>query len=81
MTWTHEFGNQYTEEILAMTLSVDSMNPKVNTMDNQISPQEPRNTSTDHEKPISQSMGSFDDLKARIRHHYELASEYYQALW
>lgn len=34
-----------------------------------------------YEKPAPEPLTSFDALKARIRHHYELASDYYCSLW
>jgi len=35
----------------------------------------------DYETPTTEPHGSFDALKGRIRHHYELASDYYYSLW
>lgn len=34
-----------------------------------------------YETPIPQLSISLDALKGRIRHHYEVASEYYKSLW
>jgi predicted transcriptional regulator len=33
------------------------------------------------EVPAFEEHSSFDSLKERIRHHYELASDYYYSLW
>ena len=33
------------------------------------------------EVPAYEEHSSFDGLKQRIRHHYELASDYYYSLW
>lgn len=37
--------------------------------------------SKDYETPEPQAIGSFSALKDRIRHHYEICSEYYLSLW
>lgn len=37
--------------------------------------------SNKYETPAPEPVTSFTALKARIRHHYELASDYYLALW
>lgn len=37
--------------------------------------------SNKYETPAPEPVTSFNALKARIRHHYELASDYYLALW
>lgn len=34
-----------------------------------------------YEVPAYEPHSSFDTLKQRIRHHYELASDYYYSLW
>ena len=34
-----------------------------------------------YEVPAFEQHSSHDSLKQRIRHHYELASEYYYSLW
>ncbi|EXJ55197.1 hypothetical protein A1O7_08123 [Cladophialophora yegresii CBS 114405] len=47
---------------------------------------DPSEAGTDHvgdkyEVPAFEPHSSFDSLKQRIRHHYELASDYYYSLW
>lgn len=37
--------------------------------------------SAQYEVPAAEPFVSFEALKARIRHHYELASDYYYSLW
>lgn len=38
-------------------------------------------TSNEYETPAPQSSTYSSSLKDRIRHHYELASDYYYSLW
>ena len=35
----------------------------------------------DYEIPLPESSASFAALKDRIKHHYEIASDYYYSLW
>ena len=35
----------------------------------------------EYETPAPEPFSSFAALKDRIRHHYELASDYYYSLW
>jgi tocopherol O-methyltransferase len=37
--------------------------------------------SNDYEIPAAEPFTSFEALKNRIRHHYELCSDYYYSLW
>jgi hypothetical protein len=49
-----------------------------------VTPLEPYATdkvSAQYEIPEAAPFISYDALKARIRHHYELASDYYYSLW
>ena len=39
------------------------------------------NLSSKYETPPPEPVASYDVLKDRIRHHYELASDYYYSLW
>ena len=40
-----------------------------------------KDISSDFETPAPQSPTRLSTLKDRIRHHYELASDYYYSLW
>lgn len=41
----------------------------------------PQDISTQYEIPLPQVFTTFNALKDRIKHHYELCSEYYYSLW
>jgi hypothetical protein len=40
-----------------------------------------KDISSQYENPAPQSLTQLSTLKQRIRHHYELASDYYYSLW
>ena len=40
-----------------------------------------KDLSSKYETPQPEPVASFAILKERIRHHYELASDYYYSLW
>ncbi|KAH0834549.1 methyltransferase [Fonsecaea pedrosoi] len=42
---------------------------------------QPNHAGDDYEVPTYEAHSSFDSLKQRIRHHYEIASDYYYSLW
>ncbi|KAL8879764.1 MAG: hypothetical protein Q9198_002690 [Flavoplaca austrocitrina] len=46
-----------------------------------MSPSTAETSSAKQPKPTKSELSTFETLKARIRHHYELASEYYYSLW
>lgn len=41
----------------------------------------PTHAGDQYDVPSYEPHSSFVDLKSRIRHHYELASDYYYSLW
>lgn len=47
----------------------------------QVSMNESDDISNQYDTPTPEPVTSFTALKARIRHHYELASDYYLSLW
>ena len=46
-------------------------------------PKDPRaqDIGDDYDIPLPESSASFAALKDRIKHHYEIASDYYYSLW
>lgn len=46
-----------------------------------ITPPADQHVGDQYEVPAVETHSSFDSLKQRIRHHYELASDYYYSLW
>lgn len=63
-----------------MTQDTYSMNGSINAKSAACSV-EVHQVGNQYEAPAPEPLTSFSALKDRIRHHYELASDYYLALW
>ena len=59
----------------------DQQNAPVANVQNMTKDAESQDVGDNYEIPQPESSASFAALKDRIKHHYEIASDYYYSLW